>query len=225
VNAILFAAAALLLAAALYRVSLKEKRQRAEAIASLYSEAKSIIEETALEDRSPSAYPRLTGAYQGFAVQLTPIIDTLATRRLPALWMQVTLPAPLPVTAKFDMMMRPAGPTTFSNFDLLPHAIPLPSGYPEEALARSDAPHAPIDPAKLLPHVRLFNRPKAKELLIAPNGLRIVWLVAEADRLRYGVFRQADFANATMSAEDLRDILDTLLKMRKDILTHEQATL
>ena len=45
-------------------------------------------------------------------------------------------------------------------------------------------------------HLDIFADGRAKELLITPNGVRIVWLLAEADRARYGVFRQAEFGDA-----------------------------
>ena len=47
-------------------------------------------------------------------------------------------------------------------------------------------------------HLDIFADGRAKELLITPNGVRIVWLLAEADRARYGVFRQAEFGDAKL---------------------------
>jgi hypothetical protein len=58
----------------------------------------------------------------------------------------------------------------------------------------------------------------AKELLITPKGLRMVVQMAEADRARYGVFRQADFGEVTLEAALLRDILDRLIALRAAIL-------
>jgi hypothetical protein len=213
-------AAATAVAAAAWRASIKTTRRRDRAVAALFLEARSLILHASEEVQAAPAYPRLTGTWQGFPVQLTPVVDTLAVRRLPALWMQVTLQTPLPADAKFDLMMRPAGPTTFSNFDLLPHTMALPLGFPEHAVLRSDDPSRALDPAIVRPHLRLFDNPKAKELLITRNGLRIVWLVAEADRARYGVLRQAEFGDAVMTAQDLEAILDTLVALREDILKH-----
>jgi len=53
--------------------------------------------------------------------------------------------------------------------------------------------------------------------LITPNGVRIVWLLAEAERARYGVFRQAAFGTRLeptlverllASASTLRDAIN-----------------
>jgi hypothetical protein len=216
-NFVFAAAAAALLAALLWSAAARARRARAEAIATLFRDISPLLANASFENRGPSAYPRLVGRFEGELVQVTPVIDTLATRRLPALWMQVTLQCRLPVSSKFDMMMRAAGATTFSNFDLLPYVLELPAGFPEQAAARSDQSQAPIDPKILLPHIAIFGHPKAKELLITANGLRIVWLAAEADRLRYGVFRQADFGEANMTRAELQRILTTLTAIRDAI--------
>jgi hypothetical protein len=210
----------LVLCVAAFRSVRRQKLRRAAAIEALFHDIAPLIHGARFDDRGPATYPRLTGTYKASLIQVTPVIDTLSTRRLPALWLQVTLQAHLPVRAKFDLMMRPTGPTTFSNFDLLPDTLQLPPGFPEQAIARSDdAAHA-IDPSVLAPHLGMFHGTQAKELLIAPTGLRIVWLLAEADRVRYGVFRQAEFGNPVMRAADLEAILDTLIALRADIIAH-----
>jgi hypothetical protein len=212
--------AAIVVALAAWQAAAKNRRARERAVAALFSEARTLITDAREETRQAASYPRLIGTWQGLPVQLTPVIDTLAVRRLPALWLQVTLQSPLPVEAHFDMMMRPAGPTTFSNFDLLRHGIGLPMGFPEHAALRTDDPTRVLDPSVIRPHLALFAIPQAKELLITQNGIRVVWLVAEADRARYGVLRQAEFGDAVMSAQDLEAILTTLVAIRVDILQH-----
>ena len=170
------------------------------------------------EQTGGHGFPRLSGSYGGFPVQIYPLVDTLATRRLPALWLLVTLQDNLPLAARFDMMMRPAGPTTFSNFDQLPHTLERPEGFPEHAVIRTDDPE-PVLPASIVkPHLAPFFGPRAKELLITEKGLRIVWLLAEAERARYGVFRQAEFGKVQIEGLVVRDILDRLIAIRKDIL-------
>jgi hypothetical protein len=151
------------------------------------------------------------------------VVDTLAVRRLPALWLLVTVQAPLPLNAKLDLMMRPAGPTTFSNFDLLPVTLERPAGFPEHAVLRTDdAARAP--PAEWLAgHLEVFEDLRAKELLITPQGLRLVWLLAEAERARYGVFRQAEFGAVDIAPDLLRDLLDRLLALRASILARAGA--
>ena len=100
------------------------------------------------------------------------IVDTLAARKLPSLWLMVTRPAPQPVDQVFDFMMRPAGPSTFSNFDFLPHALPLPPGFPEHMVLRSDHPSLSVAIGLVPRLMPLFTAERGKELLISPKGLR-----------------------------------------------------
>jgi hypothetical protein len=136
----------------------------------------------------------------------------------------VTLQDNLPVKAHFDLMMRPAGPTTFSNFDYLPHTIERHEGFPEHAVVRTDNISAVLPASLIAPHLEPFFGPRAKELLITQNGLRIVWLLAEADRARYGVFRQAEFGQVQIDGLFVRNILDRLIAIRKDILDWTMKT-
>jgi hypothetical protein len=197
-----------------------EKQMRAEI---LFAAVMERFDDARIEPQGPHELPKLMGHYNGHAFQMRPVTDTLATRRLPALWLMVTLHDKLPVEAKFDMMMRPAGPTTFSNFDLLPDTVRLPPGYPESAVVRSDMAAQLFPPDLIKPHLALFMGPRAKELLITNTGVRIVWLLAEGDHARYGVFRQADFGDVQVEWSELRDILETIIDVRKTMIDwHEK---
>ncbi len=206
------------LSARLVFIFFRNRRRKEAATEFLFAGLGALIQNPVLEQTGSPGFPRLAGVYGGFPVQIHPLVDTLATRRLPALWLLVTLQDKLPLTARFDMMMRPAGPTTFSNFDHLPHTIERPEGFPEHAVVRTDDPDAVLPASIVAPHLAPFFGPKAKELLITEKGLRIVWLLAEADRARYGVFRQAEFGEAQIDERVVRDILDRLIALRKDIL-------
>jgi hypothetical protein len=196
----------------------RKQRQRAASTEFLFADVLAIVEKRVFEQRGADEFPRMSGTYCGFPVQIYPLVDTLATRRLPALWLMVTLQDKLPVKAHFDLMMRPAGPTTFSNFDHLPHTLDRQEGFPEEAVIRTDSAEDVLPASLLEPHLEPFFGPRAKELLITENGLRIVCLLAEAERARYGVLRQAEFGEVQIDGQLARDILDRLIAIRKDIL-------
>ena len=196
----------------------KTRARKKTNIEALFSDVLNVIEEPVFEQQDYQGYPRLSGRYGGYPVQIKPVVDTLAIRRLPALWLLVTVQDRLPVKARFDMMMRPAGPTTFSNFDLLPRTLEHLDGFPEHAVIRTDDPEEVLPAHLIKPHLSLFFGSRAKELLITENGLRMVWLLAEGDRARYGIFRQAEFGTIAIDAKVLRDILDCLLAIRHGIL-------
>ena len=205
-------------------VFLRTRERRKAATEALFADALKIISEPVFEQQGPYGFPRLSGKYGGFSVQIYPVVDTLATRRLPALWLLVTLQDKLPLQARFDLMMRPAGPTTFSNFDHLPHSLQHPEGFPEHAVIRTDDADEVLPAFLIKPHLAPFFGPRAKELLITENGLRIVWLLAEAERARYGIFRQAEFGGPHIEGKVLQDLLDRLIAIRKDILAWKKKT-
>lgn len=162
------------------------------------------------------------GSWNGQRVQLRTIVDTLATRKLPARWLSVSITEKVAVPATFDMMMRPGSPTTFSNFDHLQHTLPKAPGFPAEAVLRTDLRGARFPQGLIADHLELFSEGRAKELLITPNGVRIVWLLAEAERARYGVFRQAAFGDARIDPALVQRLLGSLSGLRDAINRSER---
>ena len=162
------------------------------------------------------------GSWNGSRVQIRTIVDTLATRKLPARWLSVSITETVAVPATFDMMMRPGSPTTFSNFDHLDHALPKAAEFPAEAVLRTDRKGVRFPQDIIADHLAIFAEGRAKELLITPNGVRIVWLLAEAERARYGVFRQAEFGGATLDATLIERLLASLSALRDAINRNER---
>lgn len=160
---------------------------------------------------------KLVGEYRGHMFQIQTIVDVMVTRKLPSLWLMVTLPEPQPVRAIFDLMMRPAGPSTFSNFDFLAHVIATPSTFPMHAMIRTDDPEKLPATEIIAPHLKLFFGPKGKELLVSPKGLRIVVQAAQADRARYGVLREANFGAVVIDAELTVSCLNTLIDLQNSL--------
>ena len=215
---------AIALAALLLRQIMRAARRRRAEPERLFSGAGTVLENPSISPVSTAGVHQLTGRYKGHDVQVKLIADTLAVRKLPTLWLMVTLPGPVPVSATLDLMMRPTGPTSFSNFDLLPFTVQAPPGFPEHAVIRSDDPARMLPPAVIAGHLAPFHGPRGKELLITPKGLRMVMLMAEADRARYGVFRQADFGETVLDHGQLTDGLETLIALREAIENWHKQT-
>jgi hypothetical protein len=215
--------AALIVAALLWRRWRRDTSRRDATPQRLFGPVLGLFTHAVLEQTSTPGYPRLRGTFSGVPVQVWPVVDTLAVRRLPALWLLVTIQTPLPVKAKLDLMMRPAGPSTFSNFDLLPHTLPTPPGLPDVAVLRTDDVASAPPSQWLSGHLDVFENTRAKELLVTPQGLRFVWLLAEAERARYGVFRQAEFGDVAIDPAMLDDLLKRLLRLREAIVARAGA--
>lgn len=160
--------------------------------------------------RSLHGFARINGRYRGrlFDVQVVP--DTLTYRKLPTLWLLVTIPAPMPVRATLDFLVRPMGGEVFSNFANLPVQIDTPQGFPADTAVRTDDPQG-LPPESLSDALRTaFFSERVKELVLSPKGLRIVWLAEEADRAGYLLFRDAEMGRIPLSAQVLQPILDRL---------------
>ncbi|MER8404522.1 hypothetical protein [Mesorhizobium sp. M0959] len=162
------------------------------------------------------------GSWNGRRVQVRTIVDTLAIRKLPARWLSVSITEKVAIPGTFDMMMRPGSPTTFSNFDHLVHPLPKAAGFPAEAVLRSDRKGVRFPEAIIAGHLDVFAEERAKELLITPNGVRIVWLLAEAERARYGVFRQAEFGAVRLDPVLIERLLSSASALRDAINQSER---
>lgn len=196
---------------------ISETRSRTQARAAYFEAAKSLFTggETRLQ---PTGLPRMTGLRDGLSFDLQAIPDTLTFRKLPALWVLVTLPEPLPVNATLDLMARPSGNEPFTRFTTLPQSLPTPPGLPKDVAIRTDDATGIPPESLLVRHAALFDDPEVKELVISPKGLRIVLLAEEADRGRFLLFREAEMGMTPLSPARLSPLLDRLAALRDDIL-------
>ena len=201
------------------------RRSRNRALAALAAEEASIrtiVADAADVLDGTAGVVTWEGSWNGQRVQLRTIVDTLATRKLPARWLSVSITEKVAVPATFDMMMRPGSPTTFSNFDHLQHTLPKAPGFPLEAVLRTDRRGTRFPQGIIAEHLEPFSEGRAKELLITPKGIRIVWLLAEAERARYGVFRQAEFGDATLDPTLIERLLVSMSALRDAINQSER---
>ncbi|MEI9964407.1 MAG: hypothetical protein WDM92_06575 [Caulobacteraceae bacterium] len=156
-------------------------------------------------------YPVLTGHYRGFDVRLEPVVDALAVRKIPSLWIKATVLARSPVRAVFDLIMRPQGVEVYSPSGDLEHRVASPPGWPAQGVICTDDPKALPDLTLIEPHLSLFQDERMKELLITPKGTRLVRQVCQADRARYAVLRQAEFPAAALDPALARSLLDSAI--------------
>lgn len=194
----------------------RASRARTAARAAYFDAVKPLF--SGIDERTePTGFPRLTGHHFGLAFDLQAIPDTLTFRKLPALWVMLTLPEPLPIRVTLDLMARPSGSEAFSRFANLPNALPPFPGLPKDVLVRCD--DGPLPPSDLLAtHADLFADPRVKELILSPKGLRIVILAEEADRGRYLIFREAEMGMTPLSPNRVAPLLNRLRALRKDVL-------
>jgi hypothetical protein len=196
---------------------LRASRMRTVTRAAYFDAVKPLFSDIT-ERIEPTGFPRLSARHRGLTFDLQAIPDTLTFRKLPALWVMLTLPEPLPLQATVDLLARPSGNEPFTRFASLPCTLPAVPGIPGNVAIHGD--DAPLPPASLLSaHADLFADPHVKELVLSPKGLRIVILGEEADRGRYLIFREAEWGMTPLLPSRIVPLLDRLHALRKDILS------
>lgn len=165
----------------------------------------------------PSGFPRLAGQYAGHAVDVQAVPDALSFRKLPALWLLVSLTEPQPLRGETRIMVRPSGLEPFSTFAQLPAETAPPPGFPAQCVVRTTAP-AHLPPARVMTALApLLKDPALKEIVLSPAGLRLVRLVEEAPRGGYLLFREADLGRSPVSAAMVQPMLDRLHELAQEL--------
>lgn len=196
--------------------TLQAHRSRQIARAGYFDAVKPLFDSTTTRIE-PTGFPRMTARQGDLAFDLQVSTDSLTFRKLPALWVLLTLPEPMPVTATLDIMARPAGNEPFSHFSRLPQALPCPASLPDGSGVRSDNASALPPEALLAPHLAIFADPKVKELVISPKGLRLVVLADEAERGRFLIFRDAEVGRSPLPPARLIPLLEALTALRQTL--------
>jgi len=167
-----------------------------------------------------SGFERLSGKFQEREIDLQIVPDTLTYRKLPCFWLLVSQIEPLPLQQKISIMVRPTGFEVFSNFSTLPcQTSYLPTPFPKDVSLRSEHPLDDQEMALLRRHLFLFNDPRMKELVLSPQGLRLTWLLQEANRGRYLLFREAELNRLPLAWDELLPLLTSLEDVRHDLIT------
>ena len=163
-------------------------------------------------------FPSLTGHFQSTKFTLTAIPDTIGYRKIPSLWMQVTLFSALAVDGTIDVLARPQNIEFFSPSYDLDIELPIPSGWPQPIQFRSNTANHGLDVNLVECSIgKMFGDNRIKELLITARGLRVVYQLRQAEKSRYLVFRMAEFEEITVSPDFLRPLMEDMLKLRDNI--------
>ena len=162
-------------------------------------------------------FPVLDGRYGGRQVRLEPVVDHMAVRKLPSLWLKVSVFGNLPIPGTIDFLARPLNTEFFSPSSGLPVTLRIPAEWPQHALLRTDIDDDSLPIRILRPHIGLFADPRAKELVIAPRGVRLVYQENQGERAYYMVLRRAEFGAAKLSAALARRLLDEALAVYNSV--------
>jgi len=163
-------------------------------------------------------FPTLDGARAGRAVTVALIPDTMVMRRLPQLWLSVTLKDRAPGAPSLSILARHRGNEFYAVTMDLPLRLEPPAGLPADIVVRGDGAAAQALCVDLVPVLaRLLADVKVKEITLTSNGVRITRQAAEGRRGEHLLLRQAVFDEAQVSPAELDQMLqdlDALAAMR-----------
>lgn len=213
---------ALLGAAGLAAMAIRTHRSELQGRAALLDGLSSHFDGSRIEIGS-DGFPTLTAVLadrRQVTISLLP--DTLVMRRLPQLWLVVTLrervEKPRP---SIGALARPTGAEFYSRVLKFPARIETPAGLDPALLLRSDRRLLPTDLARIAAVLgSIFHDPCVKEIAATPRGVRVVRQASEGERGAHLLLRQVRFpmrrldpdlvARSIADADALREALDAL---------------
>lgn len=165
-----------------------------------------------------TGWPTLEGDADGCSATVALILDDAGCRKLPVLWLSVTLGVTLPLEAAYDALARQQGTEFYSPATDLPERLPLPSGWPPHVALRSDR-ALPIPAALAAAGAQLFLASGTKEIVVSPRGVRVISLVAEARRAEYVLLRRARFDLRRLDAVAVRSRVAQAVSLARSLAT------
>jgi len=158
-------------------------------------------------------FPKLEGVYKGRRISLQAIADHIGFRKMPQLWLLLTVHEANPWHAVIDFIVRPQNIEFYSPWERLPVTLKPPANWPQFSALRTDD-RAGMPPLSILePYIDLFDDVKMKELMVTPKGVRIVYQANQARRTEYLVLRSLSFDNVCLSGETVRRLLDRAVNL------------
>ncbi|HEY4163826.1 MAG TPA: hypothetical protein VGM59_12245 [Dongiaceae bacterium] len=167
--------------------------------------------------RAPGEYPKLRGKYRGHDIAIDAVVDHIAVRKLPSLWLRVTALAPIPFAGTCDILARAHNVEFFSPSIDLNHGVLRPAHWPDHLTIKTDDPATMPPQALLDAHIGAFGDERMKELLITSRGVRLVRQVAQGSRAEYMVLRQALFGPVVVERSLLAGMLDAVIGLADDL--------
>jgi len=205
-------AAILVAVGALIWIYRRDRRRFEAERAMLFDDLRGLLSESELT-RATLDYPKLRGVYRGHKVTVDAVLDNLAVRKVPSLWLRVTVLTDIPYASSCDILARAHNVEFYAPSNSFDHVLPLPAGWPQHLTIKCDNPDGVPPQALLAQHIGVFNDERVKELLVTPKGVRLVRQGAQASRAEYLVLRQSLFGPVVIPREMVADLLDRALAL------------
>ncbi len=203
-------------AVALWLIYRRDRARKKAIRAAYFDDCKFLFEQCRIVQEGTD-FPVLEGRYQGYQIRLEPVVDHMGVRKLPSLWLMVSLLGELPVPGMVDFLARPQNTEFYSPSAGLPISLRIPPDWPQHAILRTDIEDQSPPIALLRPHVGIFGDPKTKELLVTPRGVRIVYQASQGERAYYLVLRLPEFGEARLPETVARQLLEQVIAVYSSV--------
>ena len=188
----------------------RERSVQAAARGRFFADCRVLFDEVK-EDQGEDGFPRLEGLISGKRVQVAFVPDTMTLRRLPQLWLSVTLLDPLPLEGALGVLARPTGSEFYALTPNFAERLERPSVFPPAVLVRGSGAGCGPALAKAANAIAaLLADPRVKEVVATKKGLRTVWQAAEGRRGDHLILRQGAFGQARIDPAVLVALFDGL---------------
>lgn len=199
----------------LWQMYRRHHTQVMQARQSLFSDVEKVITvKQAVHDRA--GFPQLLGEFSGSTVSLRLEVDNLTPRKLPIMWLHITLLRATKAEGSLDILVRPQPSDVFSPGWNWPKTVTPPKNWPQHARYSSQG-RVPLLQSIDSDIRTIFADQRAKELLITPETIRFTYLVQQADRGNYLLLRAAEFdmqpIDSAEMAANIRQLQKLLLNL------------
>lgn len=201
------------MAVLLYRRYRKDARHRAQSRSRVFAECDGLLQ-NAQFGHDQGGLPLMRGEYAGYRISLGIVEDTVAWRKLPPMWLLVTVHANSESEGSLDLIVRPSNNEFYSPAWQWDGNLHIPTGWPQHAILKYR--RRPADLAVLNPFVpKLFADTRMKELLATPQLLRLTYMAKQADRGEYLIMRNAVYDDIPIERELVESLLTQAISVRK----------
>ena len=200
-------------AAVIANIAIRDHRRAVAARRGLFDDCRGVLDDERWV-AGGDGFPLLEGTAGGRAVVAKLIPDTMVMRRLPQLWLSVTVLDTQPGAPSLSLLARHSGNEFYAVTHNLPERVEPPAGLPLDVLIRGNGARAVALCYRLVPVVAtLLDDPRVKEITLTPRGTRVVRQVAEGRRGEHLLLRQAVFDEIHVERALLVQTLDDALAL------------
>ncbi len=212
-NTILFVLVMMVMGIFLYRHYQRDRAKTIQNKLHLLDDCMGLLHDAKLSPQGLD-YPKLRGQYGGFDVLLELVADTLAVRKVPPLWLLVTIKGKSITKGSLDLIVRPQNNEFYSPAWQWPGHLQTPDRWPAHSMIKyQDEPAAVDILSRFVP--LLFGDERTKELLVMPSVLRITYMAKQAERGQYMLMRNSIFDAMPIEKELVQRLIIDAIHVRE----------